>query len=56
MFIGDADSNLQNQFPNVQAFMYWDSTGQRGAFQLLQFGIQAFQQFAAGPYEQGFYK
>ena len=54
-FIGGADTALQTQFPNVQAFMYWDSTGTRGQFQLLQYGINAYAQFAAGPYEQGYY-
>jgi hypothetical protein len=55
MFIGGADQALQQAFPNILAMVYWDSTGQRGQYQLLQYGIQAYAQFAAGPYEQGFY-
>lgn len=55
MFIGGFDATLQQNFPNIQALMYWDSTGSRGQYQLLQYGIQAFTQFAAGPYEQGYY-
>jgi hypothetical protein len=55
MFIGGADQALQQVFPNILAMVYWDSMGQRGQYQLLQYGIQAYAQFAAGPYEQGFY-
>jgi hypothetical protein len=50
-----AANTLESQFPQIQAFMYWDSTGGRGQYQLLQYGIEAFSQFAAGPYEQGYY-
>jgi hypothetical protein len=55
-FIGGADAALQNDFPHIQAVLYWDSTGCRGDYQLLQYGIQAYKQFASGPYEQGFYQ
>jgi len=49
-----ADYALQNYFPHIQAVLYWDSRGQRGNYQLQQFGIQSFAQFASGPYEQAY--
>ncbi|MBD5657339.1 MAG: hypothetical protein IAI50_19480 [Candidatus Eremiobacteraeota bacterium] len=51
-----ANVGLPTAFPNIQAFLYWDSTGVRGQYQLQQFGIPAFASLAAGAYEQGMYK
>ena len=56
-FAGDAthpcaDASLQQNFQNIQAYVYWDSTGSRGNFQIIA-ALQNFKAFADLPYESG---
>ncbi|MEO9170735.1 MAG: glycosyl hydrolase [Candidatus Baltobacteraceae bacterium] len=48
-----ADPSLQQNFPNVKAYVYWNSTGSRGNFQIGP-ALQTFKTFADLPYESGF--
>ena len=51
-----ADQALQTDFPNIQAYIYWDSNGHRdngllGNYSFFGSGFAAYAQFMSGPYE-----
>ena len=57
-FNGDASDKsalqaLEQSFPNVKAYVYWDSKSVRGNFQILAPALPAFTAFATDPYMSG---
>ncbi len=50
----NADQSLQTSFPRIKAYVYWDSKGTRGDYEILATnGLPAFSAFVNGPYESG---
>ncbi len=46
-----ADQALQQDFPNILAYVYWNSKGTRGNYEILGAGLPSYEQFVRGPYE-----